>query len=92
MATVIGKTSTRIDQLLAKLVTNLSVVNGNLVATYRDGTTLSVGGVGSTQSVMRLFYENGSYPVRPTTVLCIEWVGPIYPSELGTKDSWVSTA
>lgn len=91
MATVVGKTSTRIDQLLAKLVTNISVVNSNLVVTFRDGTTLDAGGVGGPQSVTRLFYESGAYPARPTNMLCIEWVGPVFPPALTNKDSWVQT-
>ena len=92
MATVTGKTSSRIDQLLAKLVTNLEVINGNLIITQRDGSQLNAGGVGSEQSIARLFYANGAYPPRPTNMICIEWVGPVLPPEMTKNDSWVNTA
>jgi hypothetical protein len=92
MATVTGKTSSRIDQLLAKVVTGLAVIDGNLIVTHRDGTTLDAGGVGNSQSVMRLFYESGAYPDRPINVQCIEWVGPSLPPAMTSKDNWIDNS
>lgn len=92
MATVVGKTSNRIDQLLGDLVADLAVVSNKLIATKRNGTTIDLGVVTGTQTVIRLFYENGAYPARPTNVVCVEWWGPSLPPSLTTKDSWVSTA
>ena len=47
MATVIGKTSTRIDELLADVVVGVSVVNKNLLVTTRSGFVSNEGPVGN---------------------------------------------
>lgn len=91
MATVIGKTSSNIDDLLDDLVVGISIVDGNLMVETRDGTVENAGGVGGTNSVMRLLYSSGAYPTRPAGVLCIEWVGPTQPPSMTNKDTWVQS-
>jgi hypothetical protein len=46
MATVIGKTSERIDQLLANLVVNAEISGGHLFITFRDGAVSDLGPIG----------------------------------------------
>jgi len=91
MATVVGKTSTRIDDLLAPLVVELQIVDGNLLYTLRDGTVINAGGVGDHSSVTRIFYTSGSYPTRPTGVLCVEWIGPTQPPSMTAQDTWLQS-
>ena len=88
MATVIGKTSSRIDALLAPLLKTAAVIDGNLVVTQYDGTVVNAGGVGSGNSVQRIFYSSGAYPGRPSGALCIQWVGPVQPPNMTTNDDW----
>lgn len=45
MATVVGKTSDRIDALLSGLVTDVEVNGGRLHITYHDGTVADAGPV-----------------------------------------------
>jgi hypothetical protein len=92
MATVVGKTSTKIDELLADLIVGATIVDGNLLLTQRDGGVVNVGGVGGSSSVMRIFYTSGAWPTRPVGALCVEWVGPTQPSAMTTKDTWVNTS
>lgn len=92
MATVVGKTSTRIDQLLADLLVSATVVDGNLILTQYDGGQINAGGVGGANSVMRVFYTAGAYPTRPVGALCVEWIGPVQPPSMNTKDTWLNTA
>lgn len=92
MASVIGKTSTRIDELLAALVTTANIVDGHLILKTREGGLIDVGGVGGANSVMRVIYANGAWPARPTGALCVEWVGPTPPTQSTDKDTWVNTA
>ena len=54
MATVVGKTSTRIDQLLADLLTTAQVIDGNLIFTQHDGGQINVGNIGGVNAVQRL--------------------------------------
>jgi hypothetical protein len=89
MATVIGKTSDTIEALIANLVETIAVVDGNLIVTEHDGTTINVGGVGGPNSVMRVFYTSGAYPARPAGALCVEWIGPTQPPNMTNKDTWV---
>lgn len=44
--------------------------------------------------VTRLIYVNGNYPVRPTGVLYVEWVGPIdvTPPNAIPGDTWIKTS
>lgn len=92
MATVVGKQSYKIDELLFNLVTNARIQDGHLILERHGGAEVDAGGVGTNNSVERLFYANGAYPTRPVGVLCVEWVGPIYPSQMTNKDSWFDTA
>lgn len=92
MATVIGKTSDRINQLLAELITTASIVDGHLILKRKDGGQIDAGSVGGATSIMRVFYTSGAWPSRPTGALCVEWVGPTLPPQMTDKDSWVSTA
>lgn len=46
MATVIGKTSLKIDQLLGDLIIKVELVDGHLLVTTRDGAVTDVGLVG----------------------------------------------
>ena len=89
MATVVGKTSTKIDELLADLIVGASIVNGNLILTQRDGGQVMIGGVGNSGSVQRILYTSGAYPARPTGVLHVEWIGPTLPPAMAEKDTWV---
>lgn len=89
MATVIGKTSTRIDQLLADLLINAQVIDGNLVFTQHDGGVINIGNVGGVNAVQRLIYTNGAYPARPAGALNCQWVGPIYPPAMTERDDWL---
>lgn len=91
MATVVGKTSTEIDDLLADTVVSLTIVNGHLIATQHDGGTVDVGVVGDANSVTRLFYTLGVYPARPVWALCVEWIGPTQPPNMTAKDTWVQS-
>lgn len=91
MATVIGKTSNKIDDLLADTIVSLSIVNGHLMAMTHDGGTTDVGVIGDANSVTRLFYASGAYPTRPVWALCVEWVGPTQPPNMTTKDTWVQS-
>lgn len=88
MATVVGKTSNRIDQLLADLVTTAQLVDGNLIITKRDGTTLNVGNPGG---IKRIFYTNGAWPSRPTGAAEVQWVGPgtSAPPGMTDRDDWL---
>lgn len=52
-------TSRSNPQLLADLVTTAAMVDGNLIITKRDGTTLNVGNPGG---IKRIFYTNESGP------------------------------
>lgn len=92
MATVVGKTSVKIDDLLAPLVVSMSIVGGHLIYTLKNGTTVDVGVVGDANSVTRLFYASGAYPTRPTWALCVEWVGPTQPPGMTAKDTWLQTS
>lgn len=89
MATVVGKTSTRIDQLLADLLTNAQVIDGNLILTQHDGGTINVGNVGGVNSVQRIHYANGVWPARPVGALNVQWIGPTYPSGMTERDDWL---
>lgn len=89
MATVVGKTSTRIDQLLADLLLSAAVIDGNLIFTQHDGGQVNVGSVGGVNAVQRLFYTNGAYPARPSGALNCQWVGPTYPSAMTERDDWL---
>ena len=86
MATVVGKTSTRIDQLLSDLVVTVALVDGNLIITKHDGTELNVGNPGG---VRRIFYANGAWPSRPIGAGEIQWVGPTYPPTMTERDDWL---
>lgn len=46
MATVVGKTSERIDALLANLLVGVAIVDNNLVVTNRDGAVKNEGPLG----------------------------------------------
>lgn len=89
MATVVGKTSERIDQLLADLYNNAKIVDGRLILISRDGTEDDIGGVGNANSVTRLFYTAGAYPSRPSGANCVQWVGPTQPPSMTEKDDWM---
>lgn len=91
MATVVGKTSTRIDDLLKDLVVEIEIIDGNLYYTLKDGTVANAGGVGGSNSVMRVFYTSGAYPTRPVGALCVEWVGPTQPPSMTAKDTWIQS-
>lgn len=91
MATVVGKTSMRIDQLLADLLINAQVIDGNLVFTQHDGGVINIGSVGGVNAVQRMLYTNGAYPPRPAGALNCQWVGPIYPSQMTERDDWLVT-
>lgn len=86
MATVVGKTSTRIDQLLADLFADAELRDGNLIFTRHDGTELNVGNPGG---IKRIFYTNGSWPARPVGAGEVQWVGPTYPSAMTERDDWL---
>jgi hypothetical protein len=89
MATVVGKTSDKLNALFAGTVVGLSIVSGHLIYTKGDGSQVDVGVVGDTNSVTRLFYTSGAYPTRPAWALCVEWIGPTQPPNMTTKDTWV---
>lgn len=86
MATVVGKTSTRIDQLLADLLTNISVADGNLVFTRHDGTEVNLGNI---SGVKRIFYTNGAWPARPVATDSVQWIGPTQPPNMTERDDWL---
>ena len=87
MATVVGKTSNRIDQLLADVVVDAKLQDGNLVITKRDGTTLNVGNPGG---IKRIFYTNGAWPARPVGAGEVQWVGPMpAPPGMTERDDWL---
>jgi hypothetical protein len=86
MATVIGKTSTRIDQLLADVVVSVTLVDGSLVVTKRDGTTQNLGNPGG---IRRIFYTNGAWPSRPAGAADVQWIGPTYPAAMTERDDWL---
>lgn len=89
MATVIGKQSQKIDELLADLLKNAIVRDGNLILIQNDGGEINAGGVGGPNSVHRIFYANGAWPTRPSGTLCVEWVGPTLPPAMTPQDSWM---
>lgn len=89
MATVVGKTSTRIDELLASLLTNASIVDGNLIFTKKDGSQINVGNIGGAAAVQRIHYTNGAWPARPAGALNVQWIGPTYPSAMTERDDWL---
>lgn len=91
MATVVGKTSTKIDDLLGDMVISAQVIDGNLILTTKDGATMNAGAVGNANSIARLVYASGAYPGRPTGVLCVEWVGPTQPPNMTNRDTWVQS-
>jgi hypothetical protein len=91
MATVIGKTSDKIEALLADLVASVTVVDGNLIVTERDGTVINAGRVGDAGSVARMFYTSGAYPARPVGYFNVEWVGPTQPPTMAQGDTWLQT-
>jgi hypothetical protein len=89
MATVVGKTSTRIDQLLADLFINAAVIDGNLIFTQHDGGQINIGNVGGVNSVQRIHYTNGAWPARPVGALNVQWIGPTFPSAMTERDDWL---
>lgn len=89
MATVVGKTSTKIDALLADLLINAQVIDGNLILFQYDGGQINLGSVGGVNSVQRLHYTNGAYPARPAGALNCQWIGPTYPSAMTERDDWL---
>lgn len=86
MATIVGKTSTRIDQLLADLFADAVLRDGNLILTRHDGTELNVGNPGG---IKRIFYTNGAWPSRPIGAGEVQWIGPTFPPAMTERDDWV---
>lgn len=88
MATVVGKTSNRIDVLLAELLNDAELIDGSLVVTRYDGTQLNVGNPGGIQ---RIFYTGGAWPSRPTGAAEVQWVGPgtTAPPGMTDRDDWL---
>lgn len=89
MATVIGKTSTRIDQLLADLLTTAQVIDGNLIFTQYDGGQTNVGNIGGVNAIQRVHFTLGAWPDRPAGALNVQWIGPTYPSAMTERDDWL---
>jgi len=88
MATVVGKTSAFLDQLLAGLVTDGRLEDGNLILTLHDGTELNLGNPGG---IKRIFYTNGAWPSRPVGAGEVQWVGPVStpPPGMTERDDWL---
>lgn len=82
MATVIGKTSVRIDELLSDVVVDVSIVNGNLIVENHAGFVANKGPVGGGGGGSNYLYE--SNVVNPNSI----WT---FTHDLGTKGLSVTT-
>lgn len=87
MATVVGKTSTRIDQLLADLVTTAAMVDGDLSITKRDGTSTTVTSLSSSAFSTPMWRG----PLDPQAPARCNAAGPepLLPPGMTDRDDWL---
>lgn len=64
MATVIGKTSSRIDELLADLVTETEIIDGRLVVTKRSGAVSDMGAIDLAHNHDDLYFTEAESDAR----------------------------